>query len=73
MSYELFNSLASAATFTVIAASAIAAMIQLRHVRTSNQIALLTKLHDTLQSSDFIAARRGSAKLSVRLQRMFPA
>ena len=58
MSYELFNSLASAGTFAVIAASAIAAMIQLRHVRTSNQIALLTKLHDTIQSSDFIDARR---------------
>ena len=58
MPYELINSLASVGTFVVIAASAIAALIQLRHVRTSNQIALMTKLHDTLQTPDFLAARR---------------
>ena len=58
MSFELINSLASVGTFAVIAASAIAAMIQLRHVRASNQIALMTKLLETLQSADFVDARR---------------
>ena len=58
MSYELINTLASVGTLAVITATAIAAIAQLRHVRTSNQIALLTKLHDTLQSEDFVQARR---------------
>lgn len=58
MSFELINSLASVATFGVIAASAIAALIQLRHLRTSNQIALLTKLQEIFASADFVDARR---------------
>ena len=58
MSYELINTLATVGTLVVITATAIAAIAQLRHVRTSNQIALLTKLHDTLQSEDFVEARR---------------
>jgi len=58
VSYELINTLASVGTLAVITATAIAAVAQLRHVRTSNQIALLTKLHDTLQSEDFVEARQ---------------
>lgn len=58
MSYDLINTFASVGTLAVITATAVAAIVQLRHVRTSNQIALLTKLHDTLQSPDFVEARR---------------
>lgn len=58
MTFDLINTLASLGTLAVITATAAAAIVQLRHVRTSNQIALLTSLHDTLQSPDFIDARR---------------
>lgn len=46
MSLELVNTLATLATFLVIAATAIAAIIQLRHARCSNQIAALTELRE---------------------------
>jgi len=43
MSLELWSTVFSGATFIVIAATAIAALIQLRHMRTGNQLnALLT-------------------------------
>jgi hypothetical protein len=57
MSFEAVNATAQVATLIVITATAVAAIVQLRHVRTSNEIALLTKLHDTLQSPDFVEAR----------------
>ena len=57
MPFELINSVASVGTFAVIAASAIAAMIQLRYLRTSNQIALSTKLQEISESADFVDAR----------------
>ncbi|GAC1502419.1 MAG: hypothetical protein NVS1B14_07200 [Vulcanimicrobiaceae bacterium] len=38
MSLELLNTLASLGTFAVIAATALAALIQLRHLRVSNQL-----------------------------------
>ena len=45
MSLELWSTIFSGATFVVIAATAIAALIQLRHMRTGNQLnALLTML-----------------------------
>ena len=45
MSLELIASLAAVGTFVVIAASAVAALIQLRHLRTSNQLnGLLTMM-----------------------------
>lgn len=47
MTIELWNTLFSAATFVVIAVTAIAATIQLRHLRASNQLnALVTTLED---------------------------
>lgn len=58
MSYDLINTFASVGTLAVITATAVAAIVQLRHVRTGNQIALLTKLHDALQSPDLVEARR---------------
>lgn len=43
MALEVWNTIFSAATFAVIAATAIAALIQLRHMRTGNQLnAMLT-------------------------------
>lgn len=45
MSTEVLNTIFAGATFTVIAATAIAALIQLRHLRASNQLTgLLTTL-----------------------------
>jgi len=57
MSLELVNTLATFGTFVVIAATAIAAVIQLRHARSSNQIAALNELRETMETPDFQAAR----------------
>ncbi|HZY99791.1 MAG TPA: hypothetical protein VFE36_09470 [Candidatus Baltobacteraceae bacterium] len=53
MSLELVNTFATLGTFLVIAATAIAAVVQLRHARGSNQIAALTELRDAFQSHEF--------------------
>jgi hypothetical protein len=45
-------------TFVVIAATAVAAIVQLRHIRSSNQISALTEVRETLESPAFYAARR---------------
>jgi hypothetical protein len=57
MSLELVNSLATFGTFLVIAATAIAALVQLRHARSSNQIAALDELRTVFQSREFSDAR----------------
>lgn len=41
MNFEVINSLAAVGTFLVIAATAIAALVQLRHLRASNQLQAL--------------------------------
>lgn len=56
MSLELWSTLASFGTFIVIAATAVAAIVQLRHARSGNQIAALTELRDAFQSSEFTRA-----------------
>jgi hypothetical protein len=53
MSAEWVTAIATAGTFVVIAASAIAALVQLRHMRGSNQIAVLTELRETMESREF--------------------
>jgi hypothetical protein len=58
MSAEWVTAIATAGTFVVIAASAIAALIQLRHMRGSNQIVALTECRETLESPDFREAQR---------------
>lgn len=58
MSLELFNSLATFGTFVVIAATAIAALRQLRHMRNSNQIAALSDLFETQGGTAFVSARQ---------------
>ena len=50
MSYEAIGALAAAGTFIVITATAVAALIQLRHMRVSNQLEiLLTLIHMPLE------------------------
>ena len=57
MSLELVNTLATFGTFLVIAATAIAAVVQLRHARSSNHIAALNELRETQEKPEFQAAR----------------
>lgn len=69
MSAEWVAAVASAGTFVVIAASAIAALLQLRHSRGSNQIIALTEIRETLESPYFREAQRFvSYELPKRLQ-----
>ena len=56
MSLELVNTLATLGTFFVIAATAIAAVLQLRHARSSNQIAALNELQKTTETAAFLDA-----------------
>lgn len=58
MSYELVAAIASVGTFLVIAATAVAAFVQLRHMRGSNSIAALTECREVLESEEFDAAQR---------------
>ncbi len=58
MSAEWVTAIASAGTFLVIAASATAALIQLRHMSGSNQIVALTECRETLESDEFRKAQR---------------
>jgi hypothetical protein len=44
MSYELLNSIATVGTFVVISATAVAAMIQLRHLRSNNELQAMLDL-----------------------------
>lgn len=56
MSLELWNTVATVGTFLVISATALAAMVQLRHMRGSNQIAVLTELRANQQTPEFLKA-----------------
>lgn len=58
MSPEWLTAIGTLGTFVVIAASAIAALMQLRHMRGSNQIQALTECRETLESDRFQEARR---------------
>jgi hypothetical protein len=69
MSLDLVNTLATFGTFFVIAATAIAAIVQLRHARSSNHIAALNELRETMETPDFQAAQYFvTTELSVKLQ-----
>ncbi len=68
LSAEWISTAATVGTFLVIAASAIAALVQLRHMRGSNQIIALTECRETLESPEFRDAQRFvSYELSTRL------
>ncbi|HZZ66062.1 MAG TPA: DUF4760 domain-containing protein [Candidatus Baltobacteraceae bacterium] len=58
MKPEWLTAIGTIGTFVVIAASAIAALLQLRHMRGSNQIIALTEIRETLESPDFREAQR---------------
>ena len=53
MSAEWVTAWATLGTFIVIAASADAALEQLRHMRSGNQLTVLTEVRETLESADF--------------------
>lgn len=53
MSLELLNALASVGTFIVIGATAIAAVVQLRHMRASNQLEGLLSVLARVEDSNF--------------------
>lgn len=50
---EWLTALASLGTFVVIAASAIAALLQLRHMRSSNQISAYNECRETMETQAF--------------------
>ncbi len=56
MSAEWVTAIASLGTFVVIAASAAAALLQLRHMRGGNQIAALNEIREALESERFEVA-----------------
>jgi|SRR5215469_1626081 len=56
MSLELVTAISSVVTALVIGATAIAAMIQLRHMRMSNQITALLAIQDEFDAQDYRAA-----------------
>jgi hypothetical protein len=58
MSLELWNTFGTFGTFLVIAATGIAALVQLRHMRGSNQIAALSDLFEKERTPEFLTARR---------------
>jgi len=53
MSPEWVTAIATAGTFIVIAASAIAALMQLRHMRTGNQISAYNECRETMEGAEF--------------------
>lgn len=57
MSLELVNTFATLGTFLVIAATAIAAIVQLRHARSSNLIVALNEIRETRETPEFQAAQ----------------
>ena len=56
MSAEWLTAVGTLGTFVVIAASALAALMQLRHMRGSNQIIALNEVRETIESPAFQAA-----------------
>ncbi len=58
MTPEWLIAIGTLGTFFVITASAIAALVQLRHTRGGNQIVALTECRETLESPDFRDAQR---------------
>jgi hypothetical protein len=56
VSIETVNAIASIATLLVIAATAVAALGQVRHMRSSNQIVALTECREVLESDAFADA-----------------
>ena len=58
MSVAAWGTVASVLTLIVITATAIAALVQMRHTRSSNQIAAVTEMRETMESERLREARR---------------
>lgn len=67
MTAEWVTAFAKAGTFLVIAASTIAALLRLRHMRSVNQIAAYNECRETMESADF-----RTAKMQARRKRSPP-
>ena len=67
MSLEAWNTVASFATFVVICATAVAAIVQLRHMNSNNQIVVLHELRNTLEGNEFQTAWYATRDLIARL------
>jgi hypothetical protein len=64
MSLELLTAIASVGTFVVIAITAIAAIVQLHHLRGSNQIAALNEFREAFDSKEFENGRSALPQLA---------
>ncbi len=64
MSLELVDTLATFGTFVVIAATAIAAIVQLRHLRTSNQLTGLLNILGRSEDPQFSEWREATRKVA---------
>lgn len=58
MTADWITAISSFATFVVIAASAVAAIVQLRHMRSGNQIAVMNDIRHGMEDPDFVEAVR---------------
>ena len=67
MSPEYMTAIASIGTFIVIAATAVAALIQLRHLRSANQISAINEFSEKAESEAF---RAGEAVARYELPRI---
>ena len=67
LSLEAWGTVASVATLFVITATAVAALAQMRHARSSNQIAAVTEMRETMESEAFRQARRSLPALVHKL------
>jgi hypothetical protein len=65
---ELVNTFATLGTFVVIAATATAAIVQLRHMRGSNQITVLNELRETRETPEFQMALQFAGELPVKIR-----
>ncbi len=63
MSLEFVNAFATVGSFLVISATAMAAIVQLRHMRSSNQIAAFNELRETTETPEFQQAHRALSRL----------
>lgn len=68
MSLELWTTIASVGTFVVITATAIAAVVQLYHIRSSNQIAILNEFRIATEAPEFREAMEFLRGLSSKLE-----
>jgi hypothetical protein len=65
---EYITALASVGTLLVIAATALAAFVQLRHLRTSNVLMVLNAFREAYERPEMSAARDALPKVVARLQ-----